>query len=330
MYKENMGNEVLTNNSMLCGSDKRGFTPVFFLTLFLLSVTSGKSEAVSCDFLPEAPPPKWVTSGWTMPGYYVGVGVSERKDTVEAQLEASKQSALNEISMKISVSVSSTIRDTLRSSSAGGTEDVEQEVEAVTESSVKQTLRDVDFPNKWLNRDNCQLWTLATISEKTVKAIQEEMKEKLAKKYTSKGIMLFSLSGTSDLPEMKGRFKGNLEAVFRELGLEIRAPEAEFLPCAKGEKVDVCEKLPNTIFAGYNVAFENEKKSSDGMSRARFFEVDLNLYLKSHNISSFRKSKCKGVGSAGKSDEEIDLLSADACVKKIRKKLTKDMQGSER
>ncbi|MDH5543332.1 MAG: LPP20 family lipoprotein [Nitrospinota bacterium] len=304
--------------------------PLLLLSLLLFTLFPASSEGVRCDFLPEEPPPKWITSGWTMPGHYVGVGVSERKDSVEAQLEASKQSALNEISMKISVSVSSTIRDTLKSSSRGGSDDVEQEVEAVTESSVKQTLRDVDFPNKWLNRDNCQLWTLAVISEKTVKAIQEEMKEKLAKKYTSKMIMFFPLGENAALPEMKGRFKGNLESIFRELGLEVKAPEAEFLPCAKGEKAGVCEKLPNTIFAGYDVTFKEEKKSSDGKSRARFFAFDLNLYLKNQNISSFRSETCKGVGSALKSDEEIDLLSADSCVKKIRKKLVKDMQGSEK
>jgi hypothetical protein len=299
-------------------------------SLFFVLALSLPSSAIAgmCDFLPEEPAPKWVADGWSMKGYYAGVGVSEKKKMAEEQIEASRLDALNSISMRISVKVSSSVKDTITSSSSGERSMTEQEVEAVTESSVQQTLRDVEIKDKWLDRKNCRLWTLAVVSEESVEAVRKETEEKIRKKFTSKRAMLFAEGNGSD--GMNGRVRGNLEKILLGLGVEVLKSDNKYVDCATDGKKTVCRELPDTIFGRFRTEFVEEKVASSGKKKARFYTFDLELNLKGRMVSSFRGAKCRGVGSADKSVEEMELISADACVNKIRKKLKKDMLGSEK
>ena len=299
--------------------------------IFFTIVTFFPSSAIAgrCNFLPEEPAPKWVADGWSMPGYYAGVGTSEKKKRAEEQIEASKLDALNSISMRISVTVSSSVKDTMTSSSSSsGTSMTEQDIEAVTETSVQQTLRDVEIKDQWLDRKNCRLWTLAVVSEESVEAVRKETAERLKKKYSSKSAMLFPAGEGS--PGMNDRVRGNIEKILIGTGVEVRKSDDKYIDCAADGKKPVCAELPDTIFGRYGVKFTGEKVSSSGKKKARFYTLDIELNLNGITVSSFRGTKCRGVGSVDKTDDAMDLISADACVNKIGKKLIKDMQGSEK
>jgi len=302
-------------------------TALLFFTIVVFFPFS--ASAGMCNFLPEEPAPKWVADGWSMPGYYAGVGISEKKKRAEEQIEASKLDALNSISMRISVTVSSSVKDTMTSSSSStGTSMTEQDVEAVTETSVQQTLRDVEIKDQWLDRKNCRLWTLAVVSEESVEAVRKETAEKLKKKFTSKSAMLFAAGEGS--AGMNDRVRGNIEKVLIGTGVGMRKTDDKYTDCVADVKKPICAELPDTIFGKYGVKLTGDKVSSNGKKKARFYTFDLELTLNGITISSFRGTKCRGVGSVDKTDDAMDLISADACVKKIEKKLIKDMQGSEK
>jgi len=307
---------------------------VFSAVLIQACAGTNSVEAASryrCDFLPERPAPAWISTGWKKSGYYVGVGMAERRATAEEQIEASRQKALNDISGKISVSVTSTLKDKMVATARGGIQRLEQTIEMETQTSVKQTLRDVEYEDTWLDRKNCALWTLATVSKESVMAVQREIEEKIRKKFTSKKVMLFASPGVDEQPGMGARIEGGLKTIFEKLNMEIIPAQEKYRPCSEGRYEEVCRERPDTIFGLYGVDLVKEKYSSDKSRRARYYKFNLAFYLKNRNIASFADVSCRGISSADRGDEEINAVSADACVKKIRKKLKRKMEsGSEK
>ena len=157
----------------------RNFLLTLITTMLLLPVTGADAGLLdSCNFLPKKEAPKWVKTGWSLPGHYVGVGQAGKSDKEDEQIEASKQSALTDLSQKISVQVSGTLKDSITSTSSGDKEIFDKEIELVTETSVKETLRDWKVEDRWLDRKNCMLWTLVTVSVESVEEVATEMQMK--------------------------------------------------------------------------------------------------------------------------------------------------------
>ncbi len=308
---------------------KKTFT--FLAAMAVLSV-SGNAYAEKysygsygkCDFLPEKKAPQWIGAGYKRSGYYMGVGTAGRRETVDEQMEASKHSALTAISSTISVTIKSTLRDTLIETSRGGASEMEQEIEMETDTSVEQTLRDTRYEDMWLDRKNCQLWTLAVVTEESVEAMKKEIEEKLQRKFTSKNLMLFSFNDN----EISGRVYGNMEKLFRDMNVKVITDSPEYLECAKGDYSPVCRKMPETIFGGFGIKYENQKTSDDGSHKANFYSFRGALYFKERRITSFGVT-CRGVGRTDQDASIIESNAAASCVRKIRKKLKADMQKYE-
>lgn len=265
--------------------------------------------------------------------HYVGVGQAGRRESVEKQITASEQSALAAIAGRISVSIQQNVTDIIRSASTAGGEGMEQEVEAITKTKINKTLlRDVRFKEKWLDRKECVLYTLASVSKESVIAVQKEIEEKFRKSFLSKKVMLFSLDDTGKYTGMENRIIEKMTKVFLDMEVKMARPKARFRDCAGGGggTAALCAELPRTIFGGFTVShLENmDKVSANGKFRVRFYNLRGALYFKERVVASF-DVRCRGVGRADEDDDAVSLYAADGCVKKIRKRLRKDMQGSE-
>lgn len=280
--------------------------------------------AVNCAFLPETPMPQWVVTRPEIHGFYVGVGSAGPHRTVQEQVEASHNAALTAMAKEITVMVQSTFTDIL--SEEGGV--AEQEISSVTEARVAELLRDAKAKEKWLDRKNCLLWTMAVVSRESVAAVQKEIDEKIRKKFTSKKAMLFALDNPQNPGPVDVRALAALARLLGGMGVKALTPHEKFFPCAKGEHPPLCGESPETIFGAIGMVFDKEKVSADGRYKGRFFTFRGALFFKDRTVSRF-EVKCKGVGDVSQDADAIDLIAADQCVADIGKKLKADMQGSE-
>lgn len=285
----------------------------------------GESLAYTCDFLPEKPAPSWVEKRPEIPEYYVGIGTADMREKVEEQIESSQQNALVNLGKDITVTVQSTFLETV---STDESDKIRQEVEAVTETKVLELLRGAKIREKWLDRKNCVLWTLAVVSRESVLAVQKELEEQIRRKFTSKQLMLFALARPENPNETEQRVISAFEKTVREMGVKVVMSHAKYLPCAKGDYSKMCDEKEETIFGGFDIAFDKEKLSDDGTLKARFFKFSGALYFKDRRVTAFNVS-CRGVGNAVEKDAVINLSAADACVSAIKKRLGTDMQASE-
>jgi hypothetical protein len=297
----------------------------FILLIFLLYATPGVSFAYRCDFLSERSMPSWVEKRPDILGYYVGVGSSEMRDTVEEQIESSQQNALVNLGKEISVSVQGKFTDTIASDDSGK---VRQEVESVTETRVQELLRGANIKEKWLDRKSCILWTLITVSRESVQAVQREIEEKIQKQFSSKKLILYALSHPENPNDAESRVISTFERVAREIGVKVAKAQPKYVACARGEYSMLCDELADTIFGGFEFVFDKEKISDDGHHRGRFYKFSGALYFKDRRVTAFNVS-CHGVGAVTQSTEAIEFIAADTCVSEIRKKLKEDLQGSE-
>ncbi len=294
------------------------------LTLSVLCLATVCAQAVNCSYLPESPMPAWVEKRPEIPGYYVGVGVAGPMREPQEQIDASQANALSNLGKEISVTVKSAFTDISRQEGRWS----EQEITAETEAQVTALLRGARTKEKWLDRQNCQLWTLVTVSREDVAAVQKEMEERAKKQFTSKRLMLFSLAHPDSPNSLEQRVSSAMEKVMRELGVGMVTPDEKYLSCARGTYSKLCDEKAETIYGGFTLDFDKEKLSADGQYRARFYFFKAALYFKDRTVSII-DVKCRGVGSASQDADAISLIAADQCVDGIRKKLERDMQGSE-
>ncbi len=290
----------------------------------VLAVFPQAASAGSCNFMPDAPRPAWINKP-SIPGYYTGVGTASKRDTSEEMIEASQNNAIKEIMKSISVSSKSKTTDVRSTTDSGG---VQQDIESETETMVEGKLRNVKVKDKWLDRKDCTLYTYIVVSEEDMQAVKKELEEEKRKKLTSKSLMLFALSRPQSPNEIETHVISAMEKVMREMDVKVVAPKAKYVPCARGEYSKLCDEQGDAIYGGFDMTFDNEKTSTDGTKKARFYKFTGALYLKDRRVSSF-DLKCRGVGNVSQPAAGIDLAAADSCVSDIKKKLKADMQGSE-
>ncbi|MBI5638207.1 MAG: LPP20 family lipoprotein [Nitrospinae bacterium] len=297
---------------------------LFFAALASLCVSAGSARAANCSYLPESPMPAWVEKRPEMPGYYVGVGVAGPMREPQEQIDASQANALTNLGKEITVTVKSTFTDIARQEGRWS----DQEITAETETRVTALLRGAKTKEKWLDRKNCQLWTLVTVSREDVAAVQKEMEERARKQFTSKSLMLFPLAHPDKPDDLERRVSAAMGKVMRDMGVGMVTPEIKYLPCAQGTYSKLCDGKAETIYGGFTLEFDKEKLSADGQYKARFYFFKGALYFKDRTVSVI-DVKCRGVGGAAQDADAIGLIAADQCVADIRKKLERDMQGSE-
>lgn len=289
-----------------------------------LCITAGSARAANCSYLPESPMPGWVEKRPEIPGYYVGVGVAGAMSQPQEQIDASQANALTNLGKEISVTVKSAFTDVARQEGRWS----EQEITAETETRVTALLRGAKTKEKWLDRKNCQLWTLVTVSREDVAAVQKEMEEKARKQFTSKSLMLFSLAHADKPNSLEQRVSAAMGKVMGGLGVGMVTPDAKYISCAKGTYSKLCDEKAETIYGGFTLDFDKEKLSADGQYKARFYFFKAGLYFKDRTVSII-DVKCRGVGAVSQDADAIGLIAADQCVADVKKKLERDMQGSE-
>lgn len=131
--------------------------------------------------MPKSPEPLWVQQPDAIDGKYIGVGASERQKTFDLQMARSRQLALAELSQIIQVSVDTSLSETeILSSNAETGEDVhELTVNSVTETTTNVVLTDVEILGRWLDHDECVLWTRLAVDRDRVEQIRDESVRKL-------------------------------------------------------------------------------------------------------------------------------------------------------
>lgn len=296
---------------------------VFLCAAFAFFAAAGSARAANCTYLPESPMPAWVEKRPEIPGYHVGVGVAGPAVHPQEQIDASQANALTNLGKEISVTVKSVFTDVARQEGRWS----EQEITAETETRVTALLRGAKTKEKWLDRKNCQLWTLVTVSREDVAAVQKEMEERARKQFTSKSLMFFPLP--PDKPDgLAQRVSAAMGKVMRDMGVGMVTPDGKYLSCAQGTYSKLCDERAETIYGGFTLDFDKEKLSADGQYKARFYFFKAAFYFKDRTVSIV-DVKCRGVGAVSQDSEAIGLIAADQCVADIRKKLERDMQGSE-
>lgn len=297
---------------------------VLLCAVFALCAAAGSGRAANCTYLPESPMPAWVQKRPEIPGYFVGVGVAGPMPQPQEQIDASQTNALSNMGKEISVTVKSAFTDVARQEGRWS----EQEITAETETRVTALLRGAKTKEKWLDRKNCQLWTLVAVSREDVAAVQKEMEERARKQFTSKSLMLFPLAHPDKPDGLERHVSAAVGKVMRDMGVGMVTPEVKYISCAQGTYSTLCGEKAETIYGGFTLEFDKEKLSADGQYKARFYLFKAAFYFKDRTVSIV-DVKCRGVGAASQDADTIGLIAADQCVADIRKKLERDMQGSE-
>lgn len=148
------------------------------LVLLSLSACTATNQATvtskngSCDFLPPAPQPVWVTGNSQIVGYYTGVGESDARDDKDSASQIARQRAMANLSSSIQTSVSQqlSIQISENSSEKVFQRNLEDHTKTITQNSIKNSVRDAI----WLDRRGCRLWMRVKVAEKEVKAIQHK------------------------------------------------------------------------------------------------------------------------------------------------------------
>jgi LPP20 lipoprotein len=275
-----------------------------------------------CTFLPEGPMPAWIRTRPNMPGMHVGIGQAGQLTTPEAQIHAAESDALDSLASEIEVRIKSNlvVVETQDGKSANTF------ANSKTESGIQQLLRDAEIQERWLDRANCMVWALATVSEASVEKVRLEIQKELDKRFTSKKVMIFDVSGGQ--VDMAGFLLRDMERVFRELGVSLVSPDNRLASCTQETSQQECLKLQDTIYAGFSVAFVHEELSTDKQLKGRFYRVKGAMRFQDRLVSSFDIT-CRGVGYADEDNLSIDRAAASECVTKASKILQEDMQKSE-
>lgn len=151
--------------------------------LFAMPVWSWPFSS-DCEGASDKPKPEWVSKpDYSLPGYYVGVGFSDKKDKAERQKE-SETLATKDLVEHIEV----TIKAENEQSTSVNNQGVQRDAFSKVTVSADEVLRGVVTRDHWLEKDTCMLYSLNVIStqavaqaklEKTMKIRLDKFKERL-------------------------------------------------------------------------------------------------------------------------------------------------------
>lgn len=134
----------------------------------------------SCDGS-KAPMPTWVSKpDYTLPGYYVGVGSAEKKGkTKDEQTRVSEENAKSHLVQGIEVLIRAENEQSTQVSETG----VQSALQNKVIVQAEEVLRDLQVKSRWMDGDNCQLYTLMVVSQESVARARREkiMKNRLEK-----------------------------------------------------------------------------------------------------------------------------------------------------
>lgn len=142
--------------------------PVFSMSLFS-SCEDGSTESR----------PDWVSKpDYNLPGYYVGVGSSEKRIKAERKKE-SETLAKRELVEHIEVTIKAENEQSTRVSNQKVQNDAQSKVTVTAE----EVLRGLQIKSRWVDNETCAQYTLMVISKKAVEQskLEKTMKNRLGK-----------------------------------------------------------------------------------------------------------------------------------------------------
>jgi hypothetical protein len=261
----------------------------------------------SCTFLPDSPRPAWVT---TRPDTqdYTGIGQAGRRESPEEQIRAAEDSARSGLASEVKVNIRERIVQNVCEGQCA--EDERSKIEMKVESKTKQTLKGARIQQRWLDRSNCIIWTLATLPKQAVDEI------------LNRRVMLFNLSAPQ--LDMAGLLAGHLERVLRDDMAVVPADSGQE-ECPRDTRRSECRDRANTIYGAFTVSLEKEAVSPDGQWRQRSFRVKGGLRFQDRLLSSFDVA-CRARAEAKVDVQTIDRAAAEDCRKRIQKTLEQDLE----
>lgn len=261
----------------------------------------------SCTFLPDSPRPAWVT---TRPDTqdYAGIGQAGRRESPEEQIRAAEDSARSGLASEVKVNVRERIVQNICEGQCA--EDERSKIEMKVESKTKQTLKGARIQQRWLDRSNCMVWTLATLPKQAVDEI------------LNRRVMLFNLSAPQ--LDMAGWLAGHLERFLRE-DMAVVPADARLAGCATDAAQSECRERANTIYGAITVSLDKEAVSPDGQWRQRNFRVKGGLRFQDRQLSSFDVT-CRARAEIKVDVQTIDRAAAEDCRKRIQKTLEQDLE----
>lgn len=261
----------------------------------------------SCTFLPDSPRPAWVTTRPDTPDY-AGIGQAGRRESPEEQIRAAEDSARSGLASEVKVNVRERIVQNICEGQCA--EDEQSKIEMKVESKTKQTLKGARIQQRWLDRSNCMVWTLATLPKQAVDEI------------LNRRVMLFNLS-PSQL-DMAGLLAGHLERVLREDMAVVPADTGQE-GCLRDTSRPECRDRARTIYGAFTASLDKEVVSPDGQWRQRSFRVKGGLRFQDRQVSSFDVA-CRARAEAKADVQTIDRAAAEDCRKRIQKTLEQDLE----
>jgi hypothetical protein len=150
---------------------------------------SSMSLFSSCDDGSAEPRPEWVIRpDYSLPGYYVGVGQSDKSGKAERQKE-SETFAKRDLVEHIEVTIKAENEQSTRVSN----QKIQNDAQSKVTVSAEEVLRGLEIKSRWVDKDTCVQYTLMVISNK---AIEQAKREKTMKNRLQRFKLLLA-EGTS-------------------------------------------------------------------------------------------------------------------------------------
>lgn len=282
-----------------------------------------------CTFLPERPTPPWINKR-PATNDYVGVSSasnSDRKLSPTEQIQAAEQNARASLAAEISVTVKETVKyfveERTGSSAEGVSHDMMTQASLEATQVVDQTLAGSRIEERYLDRPNCVVHAWAGISKAAVEEANKKLLEKLRKLFRFKNLMLLDRSDVQG--EMTNATRGQLDALFKQVGNKLLATDNGHLVCADDPGQLLCQEPADTIYTGYKIVLDKEATTPE--FKRRIYKLTGSVRFKDRMIASFDVS-CQGTGKVTQ-DYLIDQEASKKCFEKAKPIIEKGMEGSE-
>jgi|CXWL01.1.fsa_nt_gi hypothetical protein len=279
-----------------------------------------------CSFLPEQPPPLWVTSlPSVVEGVPViaGVGSADRMSSNTDQIQMAEQNARAALAAGIEVRVKEEVKvfidERYGSSKKGISHTSEQQISLEARQVVDQTLSGSQIKQKYLDRKNCVVYALAIVSKAELEESKRKFAEQLRRQFKRKQLML--LDQSKEGGEAVIATRGMLEGLFEGIGNSL-LDSAAGASCANDSMKPVCKDV---IYAEYTVALED--KQATPAVELWTYRLAGKVRFKERLIASFNVL-CQERGNAGQ-EYKIARKAAEACIRQARQTIERGMQGSE-
>lgn len=154
-----------------CGSNQPNINPTKY--------TPKRKAVERCSFFPDKKRPLWVdnSSSSVSQNYYFGVGIAGYTGDVSKQIKISEQEAKENLSEQILITIDTKSYLTRKHYRSPDQDTFFTNYRSTLNTKSLNYLTNIQIKDRWLNRQTCELWTLAVVKKSEV----EQLKKKISK-----------------------------------------------------------------------------------------------------------------------------------------------------